>query len=168
MRLFGTSGIRGQFGKKITPELALNLGKAIGVFGAKKVTVGKDTRVTGNLLSSALISGLMSVGCGVTDFNTSPTPVLSFGTRKLGTDVGIMITASHNPADYNGFKLWDSDGMAFSQEKERMIEEILVSGLPQELDWKTVSSDLESYDVAAGLHRGGAVLFFIRWEDKCV
>ena len=149
MKLFGTSGIRGIYKEKITPELALAIGKAIGSLGYKHVAIGRDTRLSGDLLKHGLFSGLMSSGCTITDFRCSPTPVLSYGTKKIGADCGVMITASHNPAEYNGFKFWNKEGRAFDQKEEQKVEELILSRKFKNAGFDKVTTEIDYYDVSA-------------------
>ncbi|MBN1157525.1 phosphoglucosamine mutase [Candidatus Woesearchaeota archaeon] len=125
MRYFGSSGIRGIYGEKITQELAFNLGRAICMTGKKDIAVARDTRISGELLEQSLFSGLS--GCSISSFGIIPTPALCFGTRLLKKDAGVMITASHNPSEYNGFKLWNNEGRAYSRKQEEEVEGILSS-----------------------------------------
>jgi phosphoglucosamine mutase len=148
MKYFGSSGIRGIYGKEITPELALDLGRTLGSLGKKNVAIARDTRVSGRILKFGLLSGLMSSGCAITSFGIVPTPVLCYGTRLLNKDAGVMITASHNPAEYNGFKLWNSEGRAYSREEELKVESLLdrKSFVPEKLE--KLSLTFDEYDVA--------------------
>lgn len=145
MKLFGTSGIRGVYEEKITTELAFSLGKAIVGLGYKNVVIARDTRESGEELKKHLFAGLKS--CRVTDFGCVPTPVLSYGARKLGADCGIMITASHNPADYNGFKFCNSEGRAFNAEEEARVEEALEKEIEKHQDES--DSHLKFHDIGA-------------------
>ncbi len=120
MSLFGSSGIRGIVNKKITPELSRDIGRAVGV-RCEEVIVGGDTRFTRDMVSSALISGLTSVGTDVKCAGMVPTPTLARAAADF--DCGIMVTASHNPAPYNGIKLWNPDGSSFGTEQMRSIED---------------------------------------------
>ncbi|AAM02106.1 phosphoglucosamine mutase [Methanopyrus kandleri] len=125
-KYFGTSGIRGRVGEFLTPELALRAGRALGEYlGGGTVAVGRDTRVHCDALRAAVISGLTAQGCDVVDIGVVCTPTLGCYVATEGLDAGVMITASHNPPEYNGIKFWDSDGMAFSPEQEREIEQIM-------------------------------------------
>ena len=95
-RYFGTSGIREVVNEKLTPELALRVGKVLGTYlGGGRVVVGKDTRTSGEMLKSALISGLLSTGVEVIDIGLAPTPLTGFAIRLYGADAGVTITASH-------------------------------------------------------------------------
>lgn len=127
MRLFGTSGIRGEVFKRITPEFCYNLGKAIATPLSEKanIVIATDTRVTREIIKSALISGLLTENVNVADIGIAPTPVLAFLTKNQNYDAGVMITASHNPPEYNGIKLW-RDGMAYTVHDEQLIEDAIL------------------------------------------
>jgi phosphoglucosamine mutase len=143
-RLFGTSGVRGTWKEGITPGLFLGLGRALSVFlgGRGRVLVGRDTRTSGEALQAALVSGILSGGCDVLEAGVIPTPVLAFSTKLLGANAGAMITASHNPPEYNGLKLWSGDGMAFTPEQEGEIERILHEN-PKGVEWFKVGAERE-------------------------
>jgi phosphoglucosamine mutase len=128
-RLFGTSGIRGRFGEKVTLELAADTGRALATHlgGDGEVVVGYDTRTSSQLLENALIAGIVECGCDVTRLGMVPTPLVGYAASRLGAAAGVMITASHNPAPYNGIKLWNPDGMAYRPSQERVIESIIHS-----------------------------------------
>ncbi|MCM8529057.1 MAG: phosphoglucosamine mutase [Lentisphaeraceae bacterium] len=133
-QLFGTDGIRGKANAyPITPDLALRLGKAIAaVFGAKgqgktRAIIGKDTRLSGYMLETALTSGLISMGMDVYLVGPMPTPAVAHLTKSMIADVGIMITASHNPAEDNGIKIFDGNGFKLPDEVEDNIENLLLS-----------------------------------------
>jgi len=141
MRLFGTSGIRGVFNGFVTPELALRVGRALGTYlGGGKVVVGMDTRTSSETLKSALISGLLGTGVEVVDIGLAPTPLTGFAIRLYGADAGVTITASHNPPEYNGIKVWRSDGMAYTSEQERKLEEIILSGNFRRVAWNEIGT----------------------------
>jgi phosphoglucosamine mutase len=126
-RLFGTDGIRGEANKfPMTAEVAMKVGMAAGkIFttGAHRhrVVIGKDTRLSGYMIESALKSGFLSVGMDVFELGPMPTPAVAMLTRSLRADLGVMISASHNPFDDNGIKLFDPDGYKMSDETE-MVE----------------------------------------------
>jgi phosphoglucosamine mutase len=133
--LFGTDGIRGKANTyPITPEVALQLGKAIAhVFGASghgsaKAVLGKDTRLSGYMIETALTSGLVSMGMDVLSVGPMPTPAIAHLTKSMCASCGIMITASHNPSDDNGIKVFDSDGFKLPDEVEEDIEQHLLGG----------------------------------------
>lgn len=129
-KLFGTDGIRGKANTyPITPEVALQLGKAIALhFGSKgrasaSAVIGKDTRLSGYMLETALTSGLVSMGMDVLEVGPMPTPAIAHLIKSFGADCGIMITASHNPAEDNGIKVFGADGFKLPDDVEAMIEE---------------------------------------------
>ena len=112
---FGTDGIRGRVGEKpITPDFCVHLGWAVGKVltssGSPMVVIGKDTRISGYMIESALEAGLASAGVDVNLFGPIPTPAVAYLTRTLRADAGIVISASHNPFDDNGIKFFDADG----------------------------------------------------------
>jgi len=133
--LFGTDGIRGQANRHpITPEVALQLGKVVAhVFGSsghgsKRSVIGKDTRLSGYMLETALTSGLVSMGMDVFLVGPVPTPAVAQLTRSMAANVGIMLTASHNPYDDNGIKIFDDQGYKLADEIEEQIEEEILTG----------------------------------------
>ncbi|NJE62278.1 phosphoglucosamine mutase [Thermococcus sp. 21S7] len=129
-RLFGTFGVRGIANEEITPDFALRMGMAFGTMLKREgrenplVVVGMDTRVSGEMLKGALISGLLSVGCDVIDVGIAPTPAIQFATAHFKADGGAVITASHNPPEYNGIKLLEPNGMGLKKEREAVVEEV--------------------------------------------
>lgn len=135
MKLFGSSGIRGKYGSFLSADLALRLGKSLGTLGYRTVVVGRDTRMSGETLCHSLLAGLLSSGCEVTELGILPTPVLCYATRFMEKDCGVMITASHNPAEDNGLKLWNKDGFAFSPTDESLVEALILKGEFLELSW---------------------------------
>lgn len=133
-KLFGTDGVRGIVNKDLTPELAYKLGRVgahmlAGGNGNRKpkVIIGKDTRVSGDLLESAITAGSLSMGIDVISLGVAPTPAVAYLTRYLGADFGIVISASHNPAEYNGIKFFDGKGYKLLDEAEDKIEEYIVN-----------------------------------------
>ncbi len=141
MRLFGTSGIRGKVFERITPEFCLNLGKAIASALPEKsnIAIATDTRVTKDLIKSALISGLLTCNVNAVDIGIAPTPVLAFLTKHPNYDTGVMITASHNPPEYNGIKLW-RDGMAYTTHDEEIIEDALIRNAYRTPTWDKIGT----------------------------
>ena len=125
-KLFGTSGIRGVIGSEINSELALKIGKSLAKYlnNTGKVVIGFDTRTTNRMLEQAITAGLIEHGVDTIKIGMVPTPLVGYATLKLGADAGIMLTASHNPSQYNGIKLWNENGMAYTPEQEAKIEEI--------------------------------------------
>jgi len=127
---FGTDGVRGIANEELTPELAFKLGRAGGYVLTKdvdkpKVLIGKDTRISGDMLEGALIAGLLSIGTEVMRLGVISTPGVAYLTRVMNADVGIMISASHNPVEDNGIKFFGSDGFKLSDEQEAEIEAVI-------------------------------------------
>ncbi len=124
-KLFGTNGIRGLVNVELTPEMAIKVGCAIGTFfGRKNLLLGYDARTSGSMFAKAVISGLTSTGCHVFFAGMAPTPSLQFAVKNHKMDGGVIITASHNPPEYNGIKVIWSDGIETSHEQEVEIENI--------------------------------------------
>ena len=124
--LFGTSGIRGVVGQDITPGLCHDVGRSLASLlpAGARVAVAADTRPTGKGLKEAAVLGLTTSGASVTDWGILPTPALALLTKDLGFAAGVMVTASHNPPEYNGMKLFDGNGMARSGQQEKEIEDL--------------------------------------------
>ena len=120
---FGTDGLRGIYGEELTPGLAFKCGNSLSRFCEnKKVIIGKDTRVTGDIILLSVANGLMQNGVNVINVGVLSTPAIAFLTRKLKCDYGIMISASHNPPEYNGIKIFDKDGYKIGEQQEADIE----------------------------------------------
>ena len=122
-KYFGTDGIRGRANGVITPELALKVGQAAGLVFRRgdhrhRVLIGKDTRLSGYMIETALVAGFTSVGMDVLLTGPIPTPAVGMLTRSMRADLGVMISASHNPYDDNGIKLFGPDGFKLSDEVE--------------------------------------------------
>ncbi len=137
-RYFGTDGIRGLANTVITPELALKVGQAAGLVFRNgehrhRVLIGKDTRLSGYMIETALVAGFTSVGMDVLLTGPIPTPGVGMLVRSMRADLGVMISASHNPYADNGIKLFGPDGFKLSDEVERKIEELLESDLSRQL-----------------------------------
>lgn len=132
MKLFGSSGIRGIVNKEITPELALNVGL---VLGSRKKTavIGRDPRVSAPMIEHALIAGLTATGCDVTEIGLVTTPTLAYAAREY--ECGVMVTASHNPSEYVGIKLWNPDGMAFDSAQQEEIEKAIEEANFSRVSW---------------------------------
>lgn len=135
-RLFGTDGIRGVVGETLTAELAYRVGQAITIVLTKQkgsaptITIGKDTRISSDMLESALMAGICSMGGSVMPFGTIPTPAVAFLTVQEEADAGIVISASHNPFEHNGIKIFGSQGYKLSDEMEAAVEDIVLSEEP--------------------------------------
>jgi len=133
-RLFGTDGVRGVANLELTPQLAYKLGQA-GAYvltgetkHTPKILVGMDTRISGDMLEAALVSGICSVGAQVISLGVIPTPAIAYLTRLYDADAGVVISASHNPFEYNGIKFFNSNGYKLPDAIEDKIEEVLTSG----------------------------------------
>ncbi|MEY8316358.1 phosphoglucosamine mutase [Oscillospiraceae bacterium 50-58] len=133
-KLFGTDGIRGVVNAGLDADLAYKVGLAAATVLAKKkggkplVTIGKDTRISGDLLKGSLISGLCTAGADVLDLGTLPTPGVAWVTVDEEADAGIVISASHNPFEHNGIKIFNGKGFKLSDELEEKIEDIVLFG----------------------------------------
>ena len=128
LKYFGTDGIRGVYGKKLTDELAEKVGVALTKLTPNpKVLVGRDTRISGEKLLNSLAGGLEFGGAEVVDLGIVPTSCVSYLTKILGYDYGVMITASHNPSEYNGIKIFNSNGYKLNETQETEIEKIVDS-----------------------------------------
>jgi len=128
--LFGTSGVRGVVNQDLTPELCKNVGSALGSLlprGAA-VCLGTDSRLSRELIRAAVTEGLTSTGVNVAQPGIVPTPALALLTREMSFDAGVMITASHNPPEFNGIKLFNHDAIGYSRSQEKQVEEIYYSG----------------------------------------
>ena len=133
-KYFGTDGVRGIANDELTPHLAYKIGRA-GAFVLEehsnhkntrtRVIIGTDTRISKDLLSASIAAGVMSVGADVIDVGVIPTPGIAYLTRKLGADAGIVISASHNPMEYNGIKFFGSEGLKLPDEIELEIEDYM-------------------------------------------
>lgn len=129
-KLFGTDGVRGIANRELTPLLAFKIGQA-GAYvltkhatdGKAKILVGKDTRISGDMLEAALTAGICSVGGEVVSLGVIPTPAVAYLTRKYHADAGVVISASHNPMEYNGIKFFNQDGFKLNDDIELEIEE---------------------------------------------
>jgi phosphoglucosamine mutase len=135
---FGTDGIRGAANRVITPELALRVGQAAGLVFQNgehrhRVLIGKDTRLSGYMIENALVAGFTSVGMDVLLTGPIPTPAVGMLTRSMRADLGVMISASHNPYEDNGIKLFGPDGFKLSDEVELEIEALIDGDLAKKL-----------------------------------
>ena len=139
-KLFGTSGIRGKIGSEVTCELALNVGKSLAYYLGNEgcVVLGYDTRTTNKMLDQAICAGLLESGVDVIKIGMVPTPLVGYAAEKLDADAGVMLTASHNPSQYNGIKLWNKNGMAYTSEQEAKIEEIYANKDYVSVTWDKV------------------------------
>jgi phosphoglucosamine mutase len=142
---FGSSGIRGPFATVATPELALAIGRAVGA-SRRRLVVGRDARTTGPLLERALVAGALAAGADVATCGVLPTPALALAAKRF--DAGVVVTASHNPAPDNGFKLWEPDGKAFGKAERAEVERLLAAPPPRAA-WDRVGRATEEPDAIA-------------------
>ncbi|MEM2367182.1 MAG: phosphoglucosamine mutase, partial [Candidatus Bathyarchaeia archaeon] len=151
-RLFGTNGIRGLVNKELTPELAITIGSAIGTyFNYGDLLVGYDARTSSPMLAKAIISGLNAAGCNVLFAGMAPTPALQYTVKKHKLNGGVIITASHNPPEYNGIKVVWNDGIEIAREQEIEIENIFFDHKIRLVAWdkigdmQTIAGIIEEY-----------------------
>ncbi|MDH4122791.1 MAG: phosphoglucosamine mutase [Thermoplasmata archaeon] len=137
-KLFGTNGIRGIIGPEMNAELALGIGSAVGTILPGEIIVGTDSRTSNQMLKNALISGLLATGCDAIDIDLAPTPSVQYSVAKSDASAGVVITASHNPPEFNGIKVIDSDGTELDFSKELEIEKRYFSREFKTIDWKSV------------------------------
>jgi len=128
--LFGTSGVRGVVNQDLTPELCKNVGSALGTLlpAGATVCLGTDSRLSRELVRSAVTEGLVRAGVNVAQAGIVPTPALALLTREMNFDAGVMITASHNPPEFNGIKLFNRDSIGYSRSQEEEVEKVYYSG----------------------------------------
>jgi phosphomannomutase/phosphoglucomutase len=156
-RLFGSNGVRGVVNKELTIELASRIAAAAGYILGREMAVGMDGRTSSPMIRDAVVAALLSVGCNVHDMGALPTPTLQYLIKDLGLDGGIMVTASHNPPEFNGVKVQAGDGAEVSKETEERIEELYYRGEPSPVPWDrvgvvTVYDGMESYMEAVLSH----------------
>ena len=134
-RLFGTDGVRGVANEELTPLLAMQLGQAGAYVLTKEkehkptIMVGCDTRISGDMLANALMAGVCSVGANAVYVGVMPTPAIAYLTKKYKVDAGVVISASHNPVEFNGIKFFDGNGYKLSDELEDEIEALIKSNM---------------------------------------
>ena len=135
-KLFGTDGIRGIVGENLTADLAYRVGQAVSVTLEEEkgrpplITIGMDTRISSDMLEGAMIAGITSVGGSVMPLGTIPTPAVAYLTIKVGADAGVVISASHNPFEHNGIKVFNGQGYKLSDALEDRVEEKILSAEP--------------------------------------
>ncbi|WP_144920689.1 phosphoglucosamine mutase [Halorubrum salsamenti] len=153
--MFGTSGIRGRVGESITASVALDVGRAVGT-DADRVLVGRDARDSGRTLRDALVAGLQETGTDVVDAGVAATPTVARGIASREADAGVVVTASHNPPEDNGLKLWTPSGQAFSTARQDEVAERI-----READFDLAEWDEQgrrrTWDDATARHREALV-----------
>jgi len=142
-KLFGTNGVRGVANTEFTLELAAGLASSTAALMGTNVALGRDGRVTSPMLRDAVAAALVSTGCTVHDMGVLPTPALEYMTRHMGLDAGLMITASHNPPQFNGLKVVAGDGVEIPRELEPRIEQLYHRGGPPKATWDKVGRVVE-------------------------
>jgi phosphoglucosamine mutase len=148
-RLFGTDGIRGiAHEEPITQEMGVLVGRAVSLFSKReetriKIVIGRDTRISGKMLEQAIVSGIRSLGGEAILVGEFPTPGVAFLIKDVGADAGIVITASHNPYEYNGFKVFSHEGYKLSDEREAEIEDLILG----EVDASHTQMNVDSGEV---------------------
>ncbi|MHA1959633.1 MAG: phosphoglucosamine mutase [Candidatus Thorarchaeota archaeon] len=149
-RLFGTNGVRGTINQEMTAQVALDIGRATGtVVGKGEFAISRDSRFGGEMLQRSVVSGLLSTGCSVVDICPAPTPTLQFMVPRLGCVGGMMITASHNPPEFNGIKVMGADGIELPRTTEEKIEDVYFSRSFESASWSGVGS-IHSYEGSLG------------------
>jgi phosphoglucosamine mutase len=140
-KLFGSSGVRGLANVDLTPVLACKVATAVATHAkAKKAVVAKDTRVSGDMIEAAIVSGLLSCGVEVLLAGTVPTPVCAYATQAFGAEVGFMLTASHNPPQYNGIKVFNSNSLSYTDADQDAVEKIVNQGQYGLADWRQLGT----------------------------
>ncbi len=160
-KLFGSSGIRGLVNVGLTPQLACEVGLAVVTHAkSRHVLVAQDTRVSGRMLGDGLIAGLTAAGSDVSLVGPVPTPALAYLTKTLSADVGLMLTASHNPPQYNGIKIFRHDSLSYTQESQDAIEKIIVKNAFARADWRDVgkASEIQATDLYLEMLQSAAKL----------
>jgi phosphomannomutase/phosphoglucomutase len=158
-RLFGTNGIRGIVNQEMNGELALGIGMAWGTYlkhtiGRPKVAIGTDARLSNHMLKSAITAGFLATGCDIVDVGLVPTPTLQYTVKEKRFDSGVIITASHNPPQYNGIKGTAQDGAEYTKDVEEVIETNFFSQYVLRTDWKDVGV-FSTWDGAIDLYLRG-------------
>jgi len=147
-RLFGTNGIRGVVNKELTPEMTIKIGSAIGTFFKHaKLLLGYDARTSSPLLARAVIAGLNATGCDVLFAGIAPTPALQYAVKNHKIDGAVIITASHNPPEYNGIKVVWNDGIEISREQEIEVENIFFEEKVEYADWDKIGETSELQEI---------------------
>jgi len=138
-RLFGTNGIRGVVNRDLTPEFVTKVGMAVGTFfKGGRILVGCDGRTSGPMFTRAVVAGLTSTGCTVYDVGLAPTPAIQYAVKHHRADGAVIITASHNPPEYNGIKVVGDDGIELPREREIEIENIFYDGQFRRVEWNEI------------------------------
>lgn len=163
--LFGTDGVRGIANKELTVDLAYKLGQAGAYVLTKEnhhkatILIGRDTRLSGEMLTAAMVAGICSVGADTVSVGVVPTPAVSYLTREYGADAGVVISASHNPVEYNGIKFFNKDGYKLSDALEDEIEALLAN------DNKDIQLPIGT-DIGRVVYRTECIYDYIRYAKR--
>ncbi len=148
--LFGTNGVRGVANSELTAEMALNLGRTIGTLRHGNIAIACDTRISSSMLKSAVSAGIMSTGSDVIDIGIAPTPALQFFVKETDCTAGVIVTASHNPREYNGIKFVQENGVEFYREMDEESERVYMSKKFRIASWSEVG---QLYHDSSGLRK---------------
>lgn len=162
-RLFGTDGVRGVANTELTCELAYRLGQAAATFLGKSIVVGKDTRLSGDMLESAMVAGITSAGGTALLAGVIPTPAVALLVRELNAAGGAVISASHNPPEFNGIKLFDAQGFKLPDAVEDDIETFIAQGGLE----GQIAHAKESGDEDAAMPSGSELGVAVEVEEAC-
>jgi phosphoglucosamine mutase len=154
--MFGTSGVRGRVGERVTAALALSVGRALGSTGRDRVVVGRDARESGRLLADALSAGLRETGSDVVRLGLASTPAVARGVAARDADAGVAVTASHNPPEDNGLKLWQPSGQAFDTPMQEAVAAVVEAGEYDLQPWDGLGGET-TWDGAREAHREALV-----------
>ncbi len=156
--IVSVSGIRGVVGRSLTPAVALAYASALGSHvGGRRIVVSRDGRPSGAMLGHAVLAGLTAAGCEVHDLGVAPTPTVGLAVRTLQAAGGVQITASHNPAEWNGLKLFGADGAVLSAAEGRKIAALFESGAAANVPWNRMGGT-QDFRRAEDIHREAASL----------
>src|SRR5579883_2007056 len=151
--IVSVSGIRGIIGAGLTPEAAARFAAAFGsTVAGQRVILARDGRPSGEMLRHAVLAGLLGAGCTVEDIDIAPTPTCGFAVRQLQAAGGIQITASHNPAPWNGLKLFGPDGRVLSAAEGRKVQALFEASAARRVPWDRLGT-VQVYHKAEDLHR---------------
>ena len=150
--MYSVAGVRGVVGESLTPELVTRFATAFGTFrNSGTVVVGRDTRVSGVMLKHLVFGGLMSAGCKIIDLDVVPTPTVALMVQELGADGAVVISGSHNPAEWNALKFFNEQGMYLNETQWRRLQDLFYQGTFRAVDWQGLQ-DVESYTKAHDVH----------------
>ena len=151
--MIGISGVRGIVGESLTPQLLIHLGEAFGTYlDSGRVVVGRDTRVSGEMVKHSVFAGLLATGCSLVDVGVCPTPSLTLMIEEIGAAGGIMISASHNPIQWNALKFFRADGGYLTDIEARQLLDLYYQGEFRKARWheiQDVSTDARAVEVHA-------------------